>query len=51
MTGLTASATPGINHSFVWDSTSNLPNTEDSSVYLRIRPNGATAWATSTSLV
>ena len=49
MTGLTASATPGINHSFVWDSTSNLPNTEDSSVYLRIRPNGATAWATSTS--
>ena len=51
LTGLTSSASPGDNHIFVWDSSTDLPTTEDSTVYLRIRPNDGTAdaddWITS----
>jgi lysophospholipase L1-like esterase len=53
MTGLSASSTPGINHSFIWNTTTDLPTTENSTVYLRIRPSdntsSATAWAVSNS--
>ena len=46
LTGLTSTASPGTSHSFVWDSATDLPNTEDSTVYLRIRPNDGTSSAT-----
>ncbi|NLZ74756.1 SGNH/GDSL hydrolase family protein, partial [Candidatus Falkowbacteria bacterium] len=53
MTGLSASSTPGINHSFIWNTTTDLPTTENSTVYLRIRPSdntsSATAWVVSNS--
>ena len=53
LTGLTSTASPGTSHSFVWDSTTDLPNTEDSTVYLRVRPNdgttSATDWVTSSA--
>jgi lysophospholipase L1-like esterase len=51
LTGLTSTVSPGIDHSFVWNSTTDLPTTEDSTVYVRIRPNdgitSATDWVTS----
>ncbi|MDD4972573.1 MAG: GDSL-type esterase/lipase family protein [Paludibacter sp.] len=51
LTGLTSTASPGTDHTFVWDSTTDLPTTEDSTVYLRIRPNDGTTsaadWVTS----
>jgi len=51
LTGLSSSASPGTDHSFVWDSTTDMPLTEDSTVYLRIRPNDGTSnaadWVTS----
>ncbi len=46
LTGLTSSASPGTDHSFVWDTATDLPTTEDSTVYLRIRPNDGTTSAT-----
>ena len=53
LTGLTSTSTPGTGHIFVWDSATDLPNTEDSTIYLRIRPNDGTidasSWATSTA--
>ncbi len=53
LTGLTATTSPGIDHVFIWDSTTDLPNTENSTVYLRIRPNdgteSASSWTTSTA--
>lgn len=51
LTGLTSTASPGTNHSFIWDSATDLLTTEDSTIYLRIRPNdgttSATDWVTS----
>ncbi|MFH1367044.1 MAG: fibronectin type III domain-containing protein [Patescibacteria group bacterium] len=53
LTGLTASASPGEDHVFAWDSATDLADTEDSSVYLQVRPNdgtdNASAWATSSA--
>ncbi|MFH1289638.1 MAG: Ig-like domain-containing protein [Patescibacteria group bacterium] len=53
LTGLSSSASPGENHVFIWDSATDLTTTEDSTVYLRIRPNDGTAdadsWATATA--
>jgi hypothetical protein len=36
--GLTSSASPGISHKFSWNSATDLPNTEDPSVYFRMAP-------------
>ncbi|MFH0952384.1 MAG: LysM peptidoglycan-binding domain-containing protein [Patescibacteria group bacterium] len=51
LTGLDSSASPGEDHQFIWNSASDLANTYDASVYLRIRPNdgsnNASAWLTS----
>ncbi|PWB38715.1 MAG: hypothetical protein C3F02_02280 [Parcubacteria group bacterium] len=51
LTGLSSSASPGTSHTFVWDSATDLPTTEDASVYIRVRPNdgsaNASAWTTS----
>lgn len=51
LTGLSSTDSPGTLHTFVWNNAADIPNTEDSSVYLRIRPNdgniNASAWATS----
>ncbi len=53
MTGLSSSASPGTSHSFVWNSSTDLSGVEDSTVYLRVRPNdgseNASAWATSSA--
>ncbi len=53
MTSLSSSASPGTSHSFAWASATDLPNTEDLTVYLRIRPNdgseNASDWATSSA--
>ncbi len=53
LTGLNSTSTPGTDHIFIWDSTADLPNIEDSTVYLRIRPNdgivSADSWVTSTA--
>ncbi|MCK4454199.1 DUF2341 domain-containing protein, partial [Candidatus Parcubacteria bacterium] len=53
MTGLTSSASPGTDHSFVWASATDLADIEDSTVWLRIRPNDGTvdadAWVSSNS--
>lgn len=46
LTGLSSSASPGNNHIFVWNSSTDLPTIEDSAVYLRIRPNDGTISAT-----
>jgi lysophospholipase L1-like esterase/peptidoglycan hydrolase-like protein with peptidoglycan-binding domain len=46
LTGLIGTTSPGTNHAFVWNSTTDLPTTEDSTVYLRIRPNNGSASAT-----
>ena len=46
LTGLASSQT-GTAHTFIWDSAADLPSTEDSSVYLRIRPRDSTDSATS----
>jgi lysophospholipase L1-like esterase len=45
LTGLTSSASPGTDHSFFWDSLTDLPAVEDDAVYLRIRPNDGTTSA------
>ncbi len=51
LTNLTSSASPGTDHSFIWDTATDLLTTEDSTVYLRIRPNDGTTsaadWVTS----
>ena len=51
LTGLTSSVSPGENHTFIWNSVADLPNTESSTVRIRIRPNDGTssanAWASS----
>ncbi|MCD6298915.1 MAG: fibronectin type III domain-containing protein, partial [Deltaproteobacteria bacterium] len=53
LTGLASASTPGVDHIFVWDSATDLSNTEDSTVYLRVRPNDGTvdadSWVTSTA--
>ncbi|MCX6720290.1 MAG: hypothetical protein NTW11_00535, partial [Candidatus Staskawiczbacteria bacterium] len=52
LTGLTSSPT-GADHVFVWASATDLGTTEDSTVYIRVRPNDGTvnadAWATTTA--
>lgn len=52
LTSLT-STTAGTNHVFAWDSSADLPNTNDASVFLRIRPNNsiadASGWVVSNS--
>lgn len=52
--GLTslACASGGSAHTFVWDTTTDLATTEDSSVYIRIAPSdggGGLSWATSSA--
>lgn len=53
LTGLASAVSPGTNHVFVWDSATDLPTTEDSTVYLRVRPNDGTdsagSWTSSNS--
>ena len=53
LTGLSSGVSPGQNHVFVWDSSVDLPTIEDSTVYLRIRPNDgiedSSSWVTSSA--
>ncbi|MDD4606939.1 MAG: hypothetical protein PHS07_01170, partial [Patescibacteria group bacterium] len=53
LTNLSSLTTPGDDHVFVWDSATDLSTTEDSTVYLRIRPNDgeldADDWVTSSA--
>ncbi|PKM98895.1 MAG: hypothetical protein CVU79_01195 [Elusimicrobia bacterium HGW-Elusimicrobia-3] len=49
-TGLAASASPGTQHKYAWNSASDLPDTEDSTVYIRLAPYDSYiegSWATS----
>ncbi|MDD4351567.1 MAG: right-handed parallel beta-helix repeat-containing protein [Candidatus Gracilibacteria bacterium] len=53
LTGLAGSSYPGTDHVFIWDTDTDLANTEDDVVYIRIRANdgslNAVSWVTSTS--
>jgi len=53
LTSLAGVTSPGTDHIFVWDSSTDLGSTQDSTVYLRLRPNdgteSASAWVTSNS--
>jgi len=50
LTGLAASASPGTDHKYAWNSATDLPDTEDGSVYLRMAPTDGQStgtWVTS----
>lgn len=46
LTSLAATPSPGTSHTFVWNSTADVPTGESATVYLRFRPNDGTANAT-----